>query len=257
MFSTFKLKPGYLFTLAGIIALFFLIAFTEIRQDQKVCKSIVIEFAGESATRFITKRDVMGYLTNQGTDQIVEEPYSSIDFRKLEKRLLQHGFIEKCQVSRDLFGNLIVTITEPVPVARVLTFNGSNGYIEGNYVSEAGSLFPVSMNYTARVPLLKGAYFSRRSALKDSLSRPVLDLLITLKKDPFWRALIAEISVDEARNIILWPQYGNQQFELGPPTNVPMKLEKLKLFYKHVLSLKNAEGYKRVNVQYRNQIVCE
>ncbi|OIN57190.1 cell division protein FtsQ/DivIB [Arsenicibacter rosenii] len=257
MFSTFKLKPGYLFTLAGIIALFFLIAFTEIKQEQKTCKSIVIEFTDESVKRFITKRDIKGYLTNQGTDPIVGEPYSSLDFRKLEKRLLQHGFIEKCQVSRDLFGNLIVTITEPVPVARLLTLDGRNGYVEGNYVSEAGTFFPVSMNYTARVPLLKGTYFSHRSTLKDSLSQPVLDLLIALKEDPFWRALITEVSVDEVRNVIMWPQYGSQQFELGQPTDIPMKLEKLKLFYKHVLSLKDAEGYKRVNVQYRNQIVCE
>jgi cell division protein FtsQ len=152
---------------------------------------------------------------------------------------------------------LIVSIEEPLPLARLLTYDGSAGAIEGSYISEEGRFFPVSMNYTARVPLIKGAYFSQRNSLTDSLSRPVLDLLTTLNKDPFWRAQIIEIAIDERRNVIMWPQYGNHQIELGLPTDIEPKLKKLKLFYKHVLTLKDAEHYKRVNVQYRNQIVCE
>lgn len=257
MFSTFKLKKTWLLSLGSILVLFGLIAFTEVRQEQKNCQAILIDLDEVEGHRFITRRDVTGYLTNQGSNPIIGEPYSHINFQKLEKRLLQHGFIKNCQISRDLIGNLIVSIEQTRPVARLMNFTGGGGYLGGQYVSEEGNLFPVSMNYTARVPIVTGNYFVRRTTLKDSASLPLINMLTFIRQDPFWRAQIVEVSVDEQRNVTMWPQYGSHRIELGPPTDIEVKFKKLKLFYKYVLPLKDAEPYSRVNVQYRNQIVCE
>ena len=257
MFSTFKLKKTWLLSLGSILLLFGLIALTEVRQEQKKCHSIIIQLDEVEGHQFITRRDVTGYLTKQGVDPIIGEPYNQLDFRKLEKRLLQHGFIKNCQISRDLKGNLIVSIEQPIPVARLMTFMGSNEHVEGQYISEEGKPFPVSMNYTARVPILSGDYFIKHTTLTDSASKPLLNVLTFIRRDPFWRSQIVEISVDEDYSVTMWPQYGNHRLEIGTPTDIEVKFEKLKVFYKQVLPLKDAEKYSRVNVQYRNQIVCE
>lgn len=257
MFSTFKLKKTWLLSLGSFLILFGLIALTEIRQEQKKCQSIIIQLDEVEGHQFITRRDVTGFLTNQGVDPIIGEPYSQLDFRKLEKRLLQHGFIKNCQISRDLKGNLIVSIEQPVPVARLVTFIGSVERVEGHYISEEGKSFPVSMNYTARVPILSGGYFTKHITLTDSASKPLINLLSFIRKNPFWRAQIVEVNADEHGRVTMWPQYGNHRIEIGTPTDIEVKFKKLNVFYKQILPLKDAEKYSRVNVQYRNQIVCE
>lgn len=257
MFSTFKLKKTWLLSLSSILILFGLIALTEVKQEQKNCQSIVIELDEVEGHQFITRRDVTGYLTNQGADPIIGEPYSQVDFRKLEKRLLKHGFIKNCQVSRDLMGNLIVSIEQPIPVARLMPYMERGRFMEGQYISTEGKRFPVSMNYTARVPILAGDYFRNRTTLTDSASRPLLNLLTYIRQEPFWQAQIVEVNVDENGNVTMWPLYGNHRIEIGIPTDLEMKFKKLKIFYKQILPLKDAALYSRINIQYRNQIVCE
>ena len=127
----------------------------------------------------------------------------------------------------------------------------------GQYVSEEGRFFPVSMNYSARVPILTGDYFNQNRSLTNNRNRPRLDLLKQIHDDPFWRAQIVELSVDEKGDVTMWPQMGNHRIEFGPPTELDAKFKKLKLVYTDVLPAKGWDRYSRVNVQYRNQLVCE
>lgn len=257
MFSTFNDKKKWLWTMGAGFTLIALVAFTEARQGEKRCREVVVHLDKVDGHYFLTRRDVTGYLTNEGSDPVIGETFDKIDFRQLEQRLKRHGLIRDCQVSRDLTGSLIVSIQQPKPVARLVTLGNDLRFVGGQYVSEQGRLFPISMNHTVRVPLLSGAYFTRRRTLTDSSSRGLVALLNTIRNDAFWQAQIAEIEVNERGEVMLWPVYGKHQIELGPPVNLELKFKKLKLFYKSVLSAQGWDRYSRVNVQYRNQIVCE
>jgi cell division protein FtsQ len=85
----------------------------------------------------------------------------------------------------------------------------------------------------------------------------LLSLLNFIQQDPFWRAQITELSVDEQGSVTMYPQIGSHQIEFGLPTDLDVKFKKLKLVYTDVLPAKGWDRYKRVSVQYRNQIVCE
>ncbi|GAB3749360.1 cell division protein FtsQ/DivIB [Spirosoma pomorum] len=257
MFSTFNSTRKWALTIGGICCLFGLIAFTEIQQGQKHVQAVVIHLDEVDGHRFLTNRDVRGYLTNEGADPVIGKPYNEVDFRQLEQRLLQHGLVKKCQVSRDLRGNLLVTIEQPRPVARLMASGEEIRAMSGQYVSEEGRFFPLSMNYAARVPILTGAYFRQNRSLSAEKNQPLLNLLNKIQQDPFWRAQITELSVDEQGSVTMWPQIGSHQIELGLPTDLDVKFKKLKLVYTDVLPAKGWDRYKRVSVQYRNQIVCE
>ncbi|GAA4408043.1 hypothetical protein GCM10023187_29380 [Nibrella viscosa] len=257
MFSTLGVKKSWLWTLgAGLLGLG-LLAFTEVRHNQKRCQAIVVRITDLDGHRFLTQRDVKRYLTNDGADPLVGDLFSEIDLRKLEKRLSQYGLIKKCQVSRDLSGNLIVDIEQPRPVARLIASGDGLRSASGRYISEEGRFFALSMNYSARVPLVTGAYFENRRSVSTEKAKPLLDLLRFIHNDPFWRAQVAELEVDRSGEVVISPQVGEQQIELGEPTDIETKFKKLKVFYKRILPLKDAQAYKRVSVQYRNQIVCE
>lgn len=236
--------------------MFSLIAFTEIRHGQKTVQSVIIRLDQIDGHSFLTRRDVMGYLTNEGADPILGKNYADVDFQQLEVRLKQHGLVKKCQVSRDLSGNLLVGIEQPRPLARLVQSGEAVRTVSGQYISEEGRFFPISMNYSARVPILTGDYFVQNRSLASDRNRPLLTLLQYVQDDPFWRAQIAEIAVNERGEVIMWPQVGKHQIELGVPTDLDAKFKKLKLAYTNVLPAKGWT-YKRINVQYRNQIVCE
>lgn len=257
MFSTFKMNKKILWALGAGLSLVALIAFTELRQEQKVCREVVVQLDKVDGHQFLSRRDVTGYLTNEGNDPVVGERFDKIDFRALEQRLKQHGLVKNCQVSCDLMGNLVVSVEQPRPVARLVAFGPDLRFVGGQYVSEEGKFFPISMNHTVRVPLLSGGYFANHKSLTDSSSRGVLELLTMIRKDAFWQAQITEIDVSEKGAVIMWPTYGKHRIELGVPINLELKFKKLKLFYKSVLPAKGWTTYSRVNVQYRNQIVCE
>ena len=255
MLSTFKSTKKGLYVAGLLVTLLGLIAFTEVRQDQKRVQSVLIRLNQVDGHQFLTRRDVTGYLTNDGADPVIGKDYSEVDFGRLEARLRQHGLVKTCQVSRDLTGNLLVQVEQPKPVARLLVNTG--GRVKGQYVSEEGRLFPVSLNYTARVPILTGAYFNQNRSLASERNRPLLDLLRRIQDDALWQAQITELSVAEAGDVTMWPQMGNHRIELGPPTDLDVKFKKLKLVYTDVLPAKGWDRYSRISVQYRNQIVCE
>jgi cell division protein FtsQ len=257
MFSTFNVKKKALWAMGAGLSLIGLIAFTEVRQEQTRCREILVHLDQVDGHQFLSRRDVTGYLTNEGSDPVIGETFDKIDFRQLEQRLKRHGLVKNCQVSRDLMGNLVVSIEQPRPVARLVNINYNLSFVTGQYISEEGRFFPVSMNHTVRVPLLSGSYFSKRTTLTDSSSRGLVELLTMIRKDPFWQAQITEIDVSEKGAVTMWPTYGKHRIELGAPINLELKFKKLKLFYKSVLSVKGWKKYSRVNVQYRNQIVCE
>ncbi|MBC7571483.1 MAG: hypothetical protein H7319_17390 [Spirosoma sp.] len=255
MLSTFKSTKKSLYAAGLLVATLGLIAFTEVRQEQKRVQAVMIRLNQVDGHQFLTRRDVTGYLTNDGADPVIGKDYSEVDFGQLEERLRQHGLVRTCQVSRDLTGNLLVQIEQPKPVARLMT--NTEGQVGGQYVSEEGRFFPVSMNYTARVPILTGPYFKQNRSLANERNQPLLDLLRRIQSDTFWRAQITELSVDEAGEVTLWPQMGNHRIEFGSPTDLEAKFKKLKLIYTDVLPAKGWDRYSRISVQYRNQIVCE
>lgn len=257
MFSTFKSVRNGLFAVGGLLGLFSLIAFTEIRHGQKRVGAVVVRLNQVNGHQFLTKRDVSGYLTNEGADPVIGKAYTEMDLRRLETRLRRHGLVQNCQVSRDLSGNLLVTIEQPRPVARLVAPGEGTRNVSGQYISEKGRFFPISMNYTARVPILTGGYFAANRSLASARNQPLLTLLNQIQDDPFWRAQIAELSVDEQGDVTMWPQLGNHRIELGQPLDLEAKFKKLKLFYTDVLPAKGWDRYSRVSVQYRNQIVCE
>ncbi|WP_018618029.1 cell division protein FtsQ/DivIB [Spirosoma luteum] len=257
MFSTFKSSKKWLFTLGGLLGLFGLIAFTEIRHGQKHVRKVVIQIDQMDGNRFLTRRDVMGYLTNEGADPIIGKDYASVNLKRLEKRLQQHGLVKNCQISRDLPGDLLVVIEQPHPLARLLVSGEGVRILSGQYVSEEGRFFPISMNYSARVPILTGRYFEQNRSLTSERNRPLLELLKRINDDPFWRAQIAELSVDKEGMVTMQPQLGNHQIEFGLPTELDAKFRKLKLVYTDILPAKTWDRYSRINVQYRNQIICE
>ncbi|WP_298361381.1 cell division protein FtsQ/DivIB [Runella sp.] len=236
--------------------------FVEMQQKSKRCKGIIVKLDETAEYPFFTEQDIENLLTLKGVDAVVGMSFSKINLKGLEKRVLKNRLINKCEVFRDLSGNLVVSIDQQHPVGRLipnatLSKEQSLSASQGGYLTESGEIVPLSARFAARTVLISGDFFDKTQNLKTVKGQHLIVFLKNLQQNPFWKAQVAEVIVDKDSELTLVPQVGQHQIDFGLPDDIEIKFKKLKIFYKTILPLKGWNKYKRVSVKFKNQIVCE
>lgn len=216
---------------------------------------IQVAIGNKQENNFVNEGDIIEFIQQIGVNNPGIMQPEAVNLRRLEDSLLAVNFISEAQVARNLKGNLVVEIWQDSPLARVISATGKQGY-----VAENRTILPLSPNYTSRVLLLTGAgadSLFNPGFFQNTQGKNLFRLLTHIEQDVFWKAQIAQIDLDKNLNIEVYPQVGKQVFELGQAENFLHKLNKLNTFYKEIVPKKGWDAYKRVKLQYENQIVCE
>jgi cell division protein FtsQ len=235
----------------GLVALG---GFVSSRQKAKTCKKVTVKIDNEFNNYFISDLEVRNILTRDGARKLEGTDADAIDLKNLEMRVRSHKFVKNAQVYRDLEGNINVSIKQNRPIARIL-HTDTDAYIDGE-----GNVLPLSDRFTARVlPVTKSvlAPAFNKEFFQDSVGRAYLQLIEFIEQDNFWKAQIAQMHIDAKGKVIFLPQVGNQNIEFGKPEDIDDKFRKLMVFYQKVLPVMGWDRYKRVNVEFHNQIICE
>lgn len=239
------------FCLTGFI---FLAGFSKARQEGKICKKVNIIIDNEYNNYFLSASEVTALLTKNGTQPLTGRKKEEIDLKRLEMRIKSHKFVKQAEVSRDLEGNINVTIQQNRPIARLLSSK------KDVYLDEEGNQLPLSGLYTAHVlPVTVSAATTagEGSFFKDSVGTAYLSLLQYIEKDPFWSAQLAHMDIDPKGKVSFLTQVGDQRIEFGKPVQVEEKFKRLFIFYKEVMPVVGWEKYSRLNIEYKDQIICE
>jgi len=67
---------------------------------------------------------------------------------------------------------------------------------------------------------------------------------------------IAQLDIDIRGDFTLTPIVSRHIIEFGKAENIEAKFNKLKLFYKEGLGHHKWSKYRKINLRYKNQIVC-
>jgi cell division protein FtsQ len=230
--------------------------FANQRQLQKSCEKVSIAIENEYNNYFISDREVTELLTKNGVEKITGKNREEINLKNLEMRIKAHKFVKEAQVSRDLKGNLRVSIKQNRPIARIIQSESDQDV----YIDDEGNILPLSERFTARVipitkseqsPALNTAFF------QDSVGKSYLSLLQFIDHDNFWKAQLAQMHIDAKGKVSFMPQVGDQVIEFGLPEDIERKFKRLMIVYKHVLPNMGWTRYKRVNIEFNDQIICE
>lgn len=238
--------------LAGIVLL---MGFVSGEQADKTIKDIYVHIDYRHDNYFVGKSDVLNLITLSGADAVIGQYVDNISLKELEVRVKSHNFVEDAQVYKDHKGNLTVNVTQCKPIARIIDPKGPNAYI-----GENGNSLPSSAKFTARVMLIDGPYAEKlknTEFLKSDKGKAYFDLISYISRDRFWKAQIAQMTVDRGGEIVFYTQIGDQRVEFGKPDDIEEKFQKLKIFYKRIYPFKGYNHYKRVSLKFKNQIVCE
>ncbi len=239
----------------SLLAISFLIAFSERKQGGSVCKDIVIELDNLHGNHFLDEADVMKLVEGSG-QSIKGVGIDRIDLKTIEKKIKYDKHILDAELFGDLKGNLIVNVELRRPIARIVQSDAPDAYI-----AEDGVIMPVSEKYTTRVILISGPFVKRlledEDLSKSDEGLQLKEMIEFINDDDFWKAQIAQLDISSNGKITIYPQVTGQRVEFGRAENFEAKFKKLMIFYKEILPQRGWTRYERVNLEYEGQIIAE
>ncbi|RYF90159.1 MAG: hypothetical protein EOO03_04310 [Chitinophagaceae bacterium] len=78
-----------------------------------------------------------------------------------------------------------------------------------------------------------------------------------LMADSFLMAMIDQVDITAQRSFEMIPKIGNQTIVFGDAVDADEKFNKLKLFYKKVITTAGFNRYSVINLQYKDQVVAK
>jgi cell division protein FtsQ len=246
----FKLAAKVLFAVlvASAIA-----AFLHYRYEALACQRIKIQIDHQVGNYFLNEDDLLQLLTNNGEDYLIGQKFKNINTKKLELRVKNHKFVKDCQVYRSFRGDLVVEVAQIAPIARFVRKQARDFYIDAQ-----GGIIPVSERFTARVLLLTADKAQEIPNFDiDSYDKKLLALANFIAQDEFWRAQITQVHIHHQGELSLYSHLGEQEILFGQPDNLEEKFRKLKIVYETIFPQKGWSTYKKVNLKYHRQIICE
>lgn len=233
----FKLHNIRLILILG--TLFFLVGFANHRQKLKPVKSLKVELLDASKI-FITEAEVEKLLEEvliSFGDSLITEKRLAI----FENALKANEMIKSSEAFYSLDGTLSAEIIQRKPIARIQ----ANGFF---YLDADGLAMPLSPNYSSRVPLVSGVKL-------DELQE-VYPLLMKIEADDFLKKHIIAIRKIAQKSYVLDVRDREYIVNFGQISYLEQKLTNYKVFYLKALEYKKLDNYKRIDLQFGNQVVC-
>lgn len=164
--------------------------------------------------------------------------------RALEVKLEENSLIKKASVYKTPSGVVKIEVCQRLPLLRVMTPD------ESYYIDSEGKIMPVAGQVAVYVPVATGS-IDRQFA-----RRELYGLARFLHDDKFWEMQTEQIHVYPNREIEITPRVGNHQILLGKADGFEEKFRHLRLFYEQALNEAGWNRYSKINLKYKNQIIC-
>jgi cell division protein FtsQ len=238
--------------LAGwvIIVALFITGFSVSMTDgqNKSCNELSVQIDHEKGLFFIDEDDVAGTITGYCASDIKGLPLRGIGFREIEEKLESNPFVQNAEIYASPKGLIFVQVSQREPLVRVVNREGVSYYLDAD-----GMKMPPSSKFTARVVVATG---NVENADSSEVKNDLLGLCRFIAHDEFWKAQFEQIYVTETREFDLVPKLGNHIIRLGKAQDLEAKFNKLMIFYKEILKNYDSDGFRIVNLKFKDQVVC-
>lgn len=205
----------------------------------------------------LTEAEVLKVLEISFTKPLESIFLADVDVRRVESILEAHPLVADADAYIDADLQLHVNITQRNPLLRVIANNGQDYYLD-----DKGVRMPLSESYTARVLVASGNIVPWSNDYQERETHQLKDLFAMaelLKKDEFLNALVEQVYINNAGEMVLAPKVGDQVIFLGryDTEQTPQRLARLKVFYEKGLPYEGWRKYKSFDLRYADQVVCK
>jgi cell division protein FtsQ len=238
---------------SGVAALF---GFSIADQKNAHCWKIEVAVEQMSGLYFIDEASVLAHL-NRLDNNIIGTHIDSLSIAEMHEALMLMPSVKSADVYSTVDGVLHISIQQRKPLFRIFNRDGSSFYVDID-----GRRMPLSDQYTARVPVLAGNVMIpfnplAASEVEEAQLQEAIQLFEFIANDPLWRAQTEHIAVNEDREFELIPRVGTHRILLGNASHLNDKFARLRSFYDAMVHTNDLNKYKRINLKFRNQVVCE
>lgn len=229
--------------------------------NKRLCKDIKITIADSSEYHFVTKRDIQNTIYERN-GKILGKPVRDIPLNDIETTMSNYRELKVAEVFMTIDGILHIYADQRNPVMRVMANNGGDYFVDvdGVVIRRRNLYTPrlhiVGGNVNISQAMLKGVSVLDTS-IKNSILKDIYYLVSYINDDDYWSAQIDQIFVDKNDEIDLVPRVGNFMVHLGTTENFEGKLRNLQTFYEKVLPEVGWNKYSKINLAYKDQIVCK
>ncbi len=247
-----KIFFAFTWSVLALLCVWLLIAAVG-RQQGDVCKEVIINVNGNGSNFFIDKKDVLQIVNAQNGGSTVGKKLAAINLRQLENELRKDNWVKDVQIYFDNNRNLNVLLEERMPIARIFSTEQNSFYIDSSL-----NLLPLSAKFSARLPVFTGFPGDKNGLSKadSALLKQIKNLATAITADEYIMAMIDQVDINAARQFEMIPKIGNQVILFGNADEVNKKFEKLKIFYRGVITKVGWSKYSSINLQYKDQVVA-
>lgn len=238
-------KRILILSLLTVITVYLAVAVTAFnnRSDQQTCKGMELSIKDSVDYQLVTPGEVKAILKrNKALPE--GKRLEEINVRHLEDILSQHPFISSAECYLTSGGKVALEISQRSPFVRVISNNGDNYYLDSE-----GKIMNVS-DKAVHVVVATG-FIDRKFAQNE-----LFELGTFLRNDNFWNAQIEQIYITPKQEVELVPRVGDHVLFLGKPGDYKEKFSKLQTFYKEGLNRVGWNKYRRISIEFSNQIIC-
>ena len=242
-----RLKNTLIIAADAVLAVYLLRAITAFNRPDEigdVCNEVKIDIKDAVVKGFLNADEVKAQLQRAKIYPLGDR-MSDVSTRRIEETLRQNPLVESAECYKTQTGRVFITLTQRIPVIRVMADNGDNYYVDNH-----GGIMPPT-RYASSLVVATG-HISKPYAQK--VLRPIGSMLL---KDNLWRNQVEQLNVLSDGSLELIPRIGEHIVYLGQPTGLEKKLARLEKFYRYGLSKAGWNKYSYISVEFDNQIICK
>ena len=227
-----------------VYAVFFL----SMPDENEKCQTVELIVNQETQSVFIDEKDVETMLKDANLypkGMLMKD----VDTERIETTIKKNEFILSAECYKATEGVVCISVTQRTPTLYVLP-DGREGF----FLDTKGIAIPNSRGYMSDFVVVSG------DVDETFASKNLVDIGMFLRTDAFWSKQIEQIYLtrnDEGERVVeIVPRVGDQIVYLGTLDNFQKKLRNLRIFYDKAMGTVGWNKYKRINLEYDNQIIC-
>jgi cell division protein FtsQ len=245
-----------------IIYLFVVSGFISIQQHNTVCNKVKVIVTDSTSRRFIRQGDIRDIL-KKNKKICIGDPLNKINTNDIEQMVLSNTIIKDCKVFTTVDGKINIEVNQREPIVRIIDGKGQSYYLDMD-----GSIINKSRRFTPRLLVVNGNIrtpfslnkveniFDKRFDKTAIRLRDIYTLANFINNDDFWNAQIEQLYVNSKGEFEMIPRVGPHIIILGDIEDYKAKFDKLWLFYNEGLNYVGWNQYQKINLKYKDQVVC-
>ncbi len=214
---------------------------------EEKCTDVVLVVEDNPNAGFIDKKGVEALLKEKGLFPQGEKMVD-IDTRLIESTVAENPFIENVECYKTPDCKLCLHVVQRTPVMFIMPENDDSYFVDAN-----GNIIP-GVHYPVNMPVATG------NISKEYASKQLAGFACYLRDNSFWNKQVEQVNVVVDRNnkrvLELVPRVGNHIVYMGSIKGYEKKLKRLRTFYEKAMKEVGWNRYKRINLEFDNQIIC-